>query len=70
MKDTPAAARLKLLDGTLEIDDDPVRFKRILLVDDLYQSGTTMNYVALELIEKLAKAVYGLSCEKTCANLD
>lgn len=42
----------------------------VLLVDDLYQSGVSMNYVAMLLLEAGAKKVFGLSCEKTCSNDD
>ena len=47
-----------------------VKGRKILLIDDLYQSGITMNYVAMLLLEQGAKKVYGLACEKTCRNDD
>ena len=40
------------------------------LVDDLYQSGVSMNYVAILLLEAGARKVFGLACEKTCSNDD
>ncbi|HEV7516029.1 MAG TPA: hypothetical protein VGR07_06990 [Thermoanaerobaculia bacterium] len=40
------------------------------MVDDLYQSGISMNYVAMELLAGGARAVLGLACEKTCSNDD
>lgn len=43
---------------------------KILLVDDLYQSGISMNYVAMLLRAHGAAAVYGLALEKTCRNDD
>jgi Phosphoribosyl transferase domain len=70
MKDTPAAERLQELMGTIGVDRAAVKGKRILIVDDLYQSGTTMNYVGMLLLEAGAACVYGLSCEKTCSNQD
>lgn len=71
MKETPAKERLAELDGTVTVvDRNAVKGKRILIVDDLYQSGTTMNYVGMLLLESGASCVYGLACEKTCSNQD
>lgn len=70
MKDTPAEERLKELTDTIEVNSDAVKGKRILIVDDLYQSGTTMNYVGKLLLDNGASCVYGLVCEKTCSNQD
>lgn len=71
MKDTPADKRLSALEGTIGVlDTEAVKGKRILIVDDLYQSGTTMNYVGMLLLEAGASCVYGLACEKTCSNQD
>lgn len=71
MKDTPAAKRLSALEGTIEVlDAEAVKGKGILIVDDLYQSGITMNYVGMLLLEAGASCVYGLACEKTCSNQD
>jgi predicted amidophosphoribosyltransferase len=71
MKETPAKERLAELEGTIEVVDRmAVKGKRILIVDDLYQSGTTINYVGMLLLNHGASYVYGLSCEKTCSNQD
>lgn len=71
MKETPANERLAELDGTIEVtEEEAVKGKRILIVDDLYQSGTTMNYVGMLLLNAGASCVYGLACEKTCSNQD
>lgn len=71
MKDTPANERLQELDGTTIISNlAAVKGKRILIIDDLYQSGTTMNYVGKLLLDSGASRVYGLACEKTCSNQD
>jgi predicted amidophosphoribosyltransferase len=70
MKDTLAEERLQELRGTIEVDPDAAKGKRILIVDDLYQSGTTMNYVGKLLLDSGASCVYGLACEKTCSNQD
>lgn len=42
--------------------------KNILLVDDLYNSGLTMQYVALKLKEAGAKRVFGICLVKSCSN--
>ena len=52
------------------MDAEAVRGRTVLLVDDLYQSGTSMNYVALMLLDAGAHTVLGLACEKTCRNDD
>lgn len=69
LKDTPRDAKLETLKGTIEVDTLPDG-ARILLVDDLYQSGVSMNYVAKLLLAAGAGAVYGLAVEKTCRNDD
>jgi len=70
MKDTPAQERLKELENTIDIDTEAVKGKHVLIIDDLYQSGTTMNYVGMLLLSAGASCVYGLACEKTCSNQD
>ncbi len=42
--------------------------RAIPLVDDLYQSGISMNFVAMKLQEAGATHVLGLAAEKTCRN--
>ena len=70
MKDTPVTERLSELEGTITVDNELVKGKQILIVDDLYQSVTTMNYVGMLLLENGASCVYSLACEKTCSNKD
>ncbi len=43
--------RTKLLEGAFTVDRKETAGKRLLLFDDLYRSGATMNAVAKELIE-------------------
>lgn len=61
--------KLSNIKGYIKIHSK-VNGRKILLIDDLYQSGITMNYVAMLLLEQGAKKVYGLACEKTCSNDD
>lgn len=62
--------KLTAIEGTIQVDKESIEDDVVLLVDDLYQSGVTMNYVAMLLLEAGAKKVFGLSCEKTCSNDD
>lgn len=74
--DRPASKEILLKDkfssveGTIKVDSNAIQDEIVLLIDDLYQSGVTMNYVAMLLLEAGAKKVFGLSCEKTCSNDD
>ncbi len=44
--------------------------QKIILVDDLYQSGITMQYVAMKMIESGAEHVYGLALVKALRDTD
>ena len=68
LKNTPKARKLETLRGTIVVDPHAFEGRNVLLVDDLYQSGMSMNYCALLLLQAGAQKVYGLSCEKTCRN--
>ena len=75
IKETKQAKNVALEDKLANIEGSiqvlpKVKGRKILLIDDLYQSGITLNYVAMLLIEQGAKKVYGLACEKTCRNDD
>lgn len=69
-KDILLEDKLSTVRGTIEVDNDAIQDEIVLLIDDLYQSGVTMNYVAMLLLDAGAKNVFGLSCEKTCSNDD
>jgi predicted amidophosphoribosyltransferase len=70
MKNVSLDDKLRVLDGTIEIDASSVQGKTVLLLDDLYQSGVSMNYVGMLLLDAGATAVLGLTVEKTCRNDD
>jgi hypothetical protein len=70
IKGVPLAEKLDTLLGTIEVDDGVFANRKVLLVDDLYQSGVSMNYCALLLRQAGAKKIFGLACEKTCRNDD
>jgi hypothetical protein len=64
------AEKLSAIEGTVSVDGRAFKNEIVLLIDDLYQSGVTMNYVAMLILESGAKKVFGLACEKTCSNDD
>jgi len=70
VRGTPCAEKLPVIEGTVSVTPGVFEGQTVLLVDDLYQSGVTMNYVAMLLLESGAKKVFGLACEKTCSNDD
>ncbi len=47
-----------------------VNGKTVILIDDLYQSGITMQYIAMKLQQAGARKVYGLSFIKTRGDAD
>lgn len=47
-----------------------IRDKKIILIDDKYQSGITIQYIAMKLQEAGAKKIYGLSFVKTLRDTD
>lgn len=61
--------KLKTLRGAIEITGD-VEGKSVILIDDLYQSGSTMWTVAKLLKKKGAKRVLGLACVKSWRDTD
>jgi len=70
LKEMKFDEKFNLLESVgLEIKVD-VKDKVIVLIDDLYQSGITMQYVAMKLKEAGAKMVFGLSIVKSRKNTD
>lgn len=61
--------RLKLLDDLHKVDKSATKNKRVLLFDDLYRSGATMNAITTDLYEKGRVAdVFALTITKTRSN--
>jgi competence protein ComFC len=61
--------RAKLLEGLHDVDASQVRGKRVLLFDDLFRSGATMNAISAALYEKGAVAdVLALTITRTRSN--
>ncbi len=58
--------RTRLLAGSHAVDQPRVANKRVLLFDDLYRSGATMNAVAIALYDEgMARDVYALAITRT-----
>jgi len=70
IKGVPLADKLDTLLGTIEVADGVFRGRMVVLLDDLYQSGVSMNYCGYLLLQAGAKKIFGLACEKTCRNDD
>ena len=71
MKDVVTAdEKLSLIDSWgFELSTDlSLDGKVVLLVDDMYQSGVTMQYVAMKLKEAGAKRVFGICICKALSN--
>ncbi len=70
LKNEPLDGKLATIEGTIYVDESALKGQNVLLVDDLYQSGVSTNYVAMLMLQAGAKKVFGLACEKTCRNDD
>lgn len=62
--------KIDTLLGTITVEEEVFTDRKVLLLDDLYQSGVSMNYCGLLLLEAGARKIFGLACEKTCRNDD
>lgn len=66
LKNVDYAQRVELLKGAHALEGDALRGRRVLLLDDLYQSGATMNALARLLMETGgASAIFALALTKT-----
>jgi len=71
LKKVPLEEKWERLDAAdLRIEEMEIDRDAVLLVDDLYQSGTTMQYVAMKLLEAGADLVYGLALVKSWGDAD
>ena len=61
---------LALESAELSFSAEEMGGKKFLLIDDLYQSGATMNFVAGKLKEAGANRVFGLSLVKSLRDSD
>jgi hypothetical protein len=70
LKETSVERKLQRLRDTIKVDKDVFCGKNVLVVDDLYQSGISLNYLGKLLLDAGADKVFGLACEKTVGNFD
>lgn len=66
LKDLPIDEKWQaLVNSNLVVEpQDAIRGKVVILLDDLYQSGTTVHFVAMKLLEAGAQNVLGLAVVK------
>ena len=60
-----AEERRRLLEGTFSLKIEKIRDRRILLVDDLYRSGATMNAIAEAITAGGATAIFAFAFTQT-----
>lgn len=70
LKNLSLAEKLDAILCSVTVDSAKVAGKSLVVVDDLYQSGLTISYVAEELRRAGAKEVFGLAAVKTLSNDD
>lgn len=69
--DIRLAEKLDVFRGSVAVGcRDRFKGKNVIIIDDVYQSGVTMNYMGMKLLEAGARAIFGLAVEKTCRNDD
>jgi predicted amidophosphoribosyltransferase len=57
--------RKKLLEGMYDVSRSVVAGHRVLLMDDLYRSGATLNAVTEAILQSGASLVYALALTQT-----
>lgn len=70
LKSLPLLEKARSLQGTLELSGAVPAGGTVLLIDDHYQSGTMMNYLALALRAAGVAKVLALACDKTLGSRD
>lgn len=65
LKNVSREERVKLLKGAHDIQKDKVKGRKILLFDDLFQSGSTMSAITAALLDAGAKQVVALTLTRT-----
>ena len=71
MKALPLAEKWAALEAAgLKGERQVVAGRRVILLDDKYQSGTTAQFAAAKLQEAGAQEVLGLACVKTWRDTD
>ncbi len=65
LKNISRDERTRLLKGVHDVQKDKVRGRKVLLFDDLFQSGSTMNAICEALLEAGCKKVFALTLTRT-----
>ena len=63
-----ATGKLQMVQSWDLLIDTDLSGKNVILVDDMYQSGVTMQYVAMKMKEAGAKRVFGMALVKSLSN--
>ena len=63
-----ASGKLQMVQSWNLLIDTDLSGKNVILVDDMYQSGVTMQYVAMKMKEAGAKRVFGVALVKSLSN--
>lgn len=61
--------RRKNLNNAFKMDQNAVKYKKVLLVDDIYTTGSTIDACAVALKEAGVQQVYFISLSIGCRNL-
>jgi hypothetical protein len=70
VKDMPLEKRIDVIRSSTAINSKIILGRKILLIEDVYQSGSSMNCVAMLLQQGGAQNILGLACDKTSSNTD
>ena len=70
LKNLPLKVKWSALEKANLFVDAGLSKKSIIILDDLYQSGVTMQYVAMKLQEEGANKLFGLALVKSRSNID
>jgi predicted amidophosphoribosyltransferase len=65
LKNISRDERLRLLKGAHGVQKDKVKGRKILLFDDLFQSGSTMSAITSALLDANVKKVFALTLTRT-----
>ena len=71
LKSLPLDKKLEALkDANLIVSNTNLNGKKVLIIDDLYQSGYTVHYVGMKLLEKGVSQVYNIALVKSRRDSD
>jgi len=68
LKEVDVRDKLNIIRGTIDVDEGEFRGRKVLIIEDLYQAGVSVNYMGMLLQQGGARKIFGLACDKTCRN--